>query len=99
MKTKDKKELFTKTASELKKLLDEAKKSVVSLKFDHQQNKLKDTRSIFNKGKEVAILKSIINIKEKMETLEKTVEKEVKTVIKKANPSVAKALDGKGGKK
>jgi len=83
MKSKDKKELFTKTANELKKMLDEAVKAVSDLKFDHQQNKLKNTKSIFNKRQEVAILKSVMNIKEKIEKVEKKVEKEVKEVIKK----------------
>ena len=64
MKTKDKKELHTKTIDDLKKLLDEAKKIVGQLKFDHQQNKLKNTRDIFNKRKEVAVLKSIMKVKE-----------------------------------
>ena len=66
MKTKDKKELFTKTIDELKKLLEGAKKTVAELKFDHQQNKLKDTRSIFNTRKRVAILRSIIKVKEEV---------------------------------
>ena len=95
MKINDKKELFTKSALELKKLLDEAVKAVVDLKLDHKQNKLKDTRSIFNKRKEVAILKSILNVKMAIET----VKEEVKKVEKKVKPSFAKASDGKGGKK
>ena len=74
MKTKDKKELFTKTYEDLKKLLDEAKKAVMQLKFDHQQNKLKNTRDIFNKRKEVAVLKSIMNIKKIVEVANKVKE-------------------------
>lgn len=95
MKTKDKKELFTKSVLELKKLLEEAVKAVSSFKLDHQQNKLKDTRSIFNKRKEVAILKSILNMKSVMEKA-KEVEKEVKEEIKKVEKKVKTS---KGGKK
>lgn len=83
MKTKDKKELLTRSVSELKKLLEEARKAIVSLKLDHQQNKLKDTRSIFNKRKEIAVLQSIINLK-------KIVEGEVKEAVKKVTKGGSK---------
>lgn len=84
MKTKDKKELFTKTTIELKKLLDEAIKAVASLKFDHQQSKLKDTRSIFNKGKEIAVLKSIMNMKSSVAKVMDDKKEEIEEVVKKA---------------
>jgi ribosomal protein L29 len=63
MKTTDKKELQTKTIRDLQKLIDEAKKALAQLKLDHAQNKLKDTRSIFSKRKEIAVMQSVLQIK------------------------------------
>lgn len=65
MKTNDKKELRTKTVAEIKKLLKEAHEAVMQLKLDHQQIKLTNTRSIFNKRQEVAVLSTILKEKEK----------------------------------
>jgi ribosomal protein L29 len=60
MKTTDKKTLHTKTAKELEKLVQEAYKTLNQLKLDHVQNKLKNTRSIFNTRQEIAIMQSVL---------------------------------------
>ncbi len=70
MKTTDKKTLQTKTAKELTKLVEEAYKTLGQIKLDHVQNKLKNTRSIFNTRKEIAIMQSVlqqVKLKEKEE--------------------------------
>lgn len=63
MKSKDLKEIHTKTVVELKKLLKEAQDKLMTLKLDHQQNKLKNTRELFNVRKQIAVLQTIMNIK------------------------------------
>lgn len=63
MKTTDKKELQTKSLKDLQKLTEEAYKTLARLKLDHMQNKLKDTRSIFHKRKEIAVMQSVLQIK------------------------------------
>lgn len=68
MKTTDKKDLQTKSVKELQKLVEEAKKALTQLKLDHAQAKVKDTRSIFNKRKEIAIMQTVlqqVKLKEK----------------------------------
>jgi ribosomal protein L29 len=68
MKTTDKKTLETKSVKELQKLIDETYKNLNQLKLDHVQNKLKNTRSIFNTRKEIAVMESImqqVKLKEK----------------------------------
>ncbi|HEX8932039.1 MAG TPA: 50S ribosomal protein L29 [Patescibacteria group bacterium] len=64
MKTKEIKDLQTKTMVELKKLLKDAATNLVTLKLDHQQSKLSNTRSIFNVRKQIAIIKTIMKVKE-----------------------------------
>jgi ribosomal protein L29 len=64
MKTKEKKELFAKTETELRKLLKEAKGALLDLMLDLQQNKLKNTRLIFWKRKEIALIKTALKEKE-----------------------------------
>lgn len=64
MKTKDKKELHTKTANELLKMLKDAKESLMMLRLDKVQNKLKNTRDIFNTRQKIAILLTILKEKE-----------------------------------
>ncbi len=63
MKTTDKKTLQTKTAKELTKLVAEAYKNLSQIKLDHVQNKLKNTRSIFNLRQEIAIMQSVLTVK------------------------------------
>jgi ribosomal protein L29 len=64
MKTKDRKEYFTKTEKELKKLLEDAKEALFNLKMDLSQNKLKNTSSIFSKRKEIALILTALRQKE-----------------------------------
>lgn len=64
MKTKEKKDLHTKSLAELKTLLKNARDAVFTAKLDHTQNKLKNPRSIFLKRKEIAQILTIIKEKE-----------------------------------
>ena len=64
MKTKDKKELHTKSLEELKKIVKEAKDLVSGFMLDKSQNKLKNPRQIFWKRKEIATALTIIRAKE-----------------------------------
>ncbi|HVA96887.1 MAG TPA: 50S ribosomal protein L29 [Candidatus Acidoferrales bacterium] len=63
MKTTDKKIVHTKSVKELTKQIEEVKKTLAQLKLDHVQNKLKNTRSIFNTRKEVAVMQSVLHVK------------------------------------
>lgn len=67
MKTKEKKDLFTKTIPELKLLLKEAKESLFKMKMELSKKKLKDTRSIFKKRKDVAKILTVIKEKNFLE--------------------------------
>ncbi len=64
MKTKDKKDLFTKSQLELKKLLLDAKEALFNLRIDLSQNKLKNTSSITLKRKEIALILTALKEKE-----------------------------------
>lgn len=64
MKTKDKKELRSKNISELKDLASQRNAEVLELKLSKSQNKLKNTRSIYLKRKELAQILTIIKEKE-----------------------------------
>jgi ribosomal protein L29 len=64
MKSKDKKELFTKSEKELRKALKEAKEALFNLVLDSKQNKLKNTRQIFWKKKEIALIFTALREKE-----------------------------------
>ena len=64
MKKNEIKELHTRSMVELRKLLKDALATLAALKLDHEQNKLKDTRSIFHKRKEIAVLRTIMRAKE-----------------------------------
>lgn len=63
MKTKDKKELFSKTIDELKSLLKESRNELFDLKLSLSQKKLKNTREVFWKRKKIATI--LTAIKEK----------------------------------
>ncbi len=63
MKSKDRKDYFTKSETELRKLLAEAREALFNLKMDLSQNKLKNTRSIFWKRKEISLI--LTSLKEK----------------------------------
>jgi len=64
MKTKEKKQLFAKNLNELKKALAEAKEAVINLNLEKAQNKLKNTRLIYWKKKEIANILTAIREKE-----------------------------------
>jgi len=68
MKTQEKKELQTKTVLELQKLLKDAEDMLLSLKLEKEQARLKNTRTLFWKRKEIAIIKTLMNMKKKEET-------------------------------
>jgi ribosomal protein L29 len=64
MKTKERKELHAKSVKELRNLVLEAKNALAELKLDKTQNKLKNTRALSLKRKEIAQMLTIIRIKE-----------------------------------
>lgn len=64
MKTKDKKELHSKSIKELNKLVTDAKDALVGLKMDKTQNKLKNTSILTIKRKEIAQMLTVIRMKE-----------------------------------
>ncbi len=64
MKIREKRDLFTKSAQELNKLLIAAREDLFNFKLDLTQNKLKNTRSIFHKRKEVALILTVLKEKE-----------------------------------
>ncbi len=64
MKTKEKKDLRTKSAAELRTMLKNAKDAVFTARLEKSQNKLKNTRSLFLKRKEIAQILTIIKEKE-----------------------------------
>jgi len=69
MKSKEKKDLFTKSEKELIKILKEAREALFNFKLDLTQNKLKNTRQIFWKKKEIALILTILKEK-KLKTKE-----------------------------
>lgn len=64
MKTKEKKDLFNKTVPELKLLLKETRDSLFTFRMEHSKKKLKNTRSIFQKRKDIAKILTVIREKE-----------------------------------
>jgi ribosomal protein L29 len=64
MKTKEKKEIFAKSENELRKALKDAKAALLDLMLDLGQNKLKNTRLIFWKRKEIALIRTALREKE-----------------------------------
>ncbi len=56
MKTKEKKELFTKTIAELGSLLKESRNELFDLKLSLSQKKLKNTKEVFWKRKKIAMI-------------------------------------------
>lgn len=64
MKTKERKDIFTKSQKELKKFLNDARENLFNLNIDLSQNKLKNTRSIFLKRKEIALILTALKQKE-----------------------------------
>lgn len=64
MKLRDKKQLFERQEKELIKDLKQAKEALFNLKLEKSQNKLKNTKSIFWKRKEIAWILTILKEKE-----------------------------------
>lgn len=64
MKTKDRQALHAKTIEELKKFLQDLKGTLFSLSLDKTQNKLKNTKSIYLKRKEIAQISTVLREKE-----------------------------------
>jgi ribosomal protein L29 len=64
MKSKNKKEIFAKTEKELRKTLTDARSALLDLVLDLRQNKLKNTRQIFWKKKEIALILTALKEKE-----------------------------------
>ncbi|OGH03036.1 MAG: 50S ribosomal protein L29 [Candidatus Levybacteria bacterium RIFCSPHIGHO2_01_FULL_37_17] len=64
MKNKDKKDLFTKSEIELSKLLKDARDNLFNLRLDLSQNKLKNTKSVFLKRKEISLILTALREKE-----------------------------------
>ncbi len=64
MKLKIKKEIHNKTIEELKMMLKNAKDDLFKLSMDHAQKKLKNTKNLFWKKKEIAVILSILKEKE-----------------------------------
>jgi len=64
MKTKDVKELHTKTFKELKGLLVKASEALMKLKMEQATRKLKDVHQVMKKRREIARIKTIMHAKE-----------------------------------
>lgn len=64
MKTKDKREILAKDIKELENLLKGARSELFNLKLEKTQNKLKNTRSVFLKRKEISLILTAIKQKE-----------------------------------
>ncbi len=64
MKTKERKDLHTKSLAELRTLLKSAKETLLDYNLEKSQNKLKNTRQIFLKKKEIAQILSVMREKE-----------------------------------
>jgi len=58
------KEIIGKGEKELKDLLSEKQEELFKLKLDNKQNKLKNTRSIFNTRKDIARILTLIKERE-----------------------------------
>lgn len=64
MKTREKKDLFTKEKAELIKKLKDTRDELFTMKLDLTQNKLKNTKSITTKRKEIALILTALKEKE-----------------------------------
>lgn len=63
MKAKEKKELHEKTEEELGQLIRQAKEELLRLNIEKSQKKLKNTSSVLQKRKNLAIMQTILNEK------------------------------------
>lgn len=64
MKTRDKKALHLKSLEDIRGLIAQAKDALFGLKLDKVQNKLKNTRQLFVKRREIAQMLTIARGKE-----------------------------------
>lgn len=64
MKLKEKKNLVTKSMTEIRAMVQEARKELLTMRLDFSQNKLKNTRSLSNKRRDIAQMLSILHIQE-----------------------------------
>lgn len=64
MKSKEKKEIFSKTIDELKKLLKETRDELFNIKLEFSQNKLKNPKELFWKRKKIAVILTAVREKE-----------------------------------
>jgi ribosomal protein L29 len=64
MKTKDRKELHTKTADELKKMLKDAHNELAAFGLDKALNKVKNTSERSNIRRKIAVINTILKEKE-----------------------------------
>lgn len=71
---KDIKDNSSKTEKDLKELLKTKKEELFKLNLDNKQNKLKNTRVIFNTRKEIARVMTLIREKELAAEVSKNVE-------------------------
>jgi large subunit ribosomal protein L29 len=58
------KEILSKSDKELKTLLSDKRKELINLNLDNKQNKLKNTRSLFNTRKEMSRILTLIRERE-----------------------------------
>lgn len=65
MKTRDIKDLHTKTIDELRKMVVEAKANLLQLQLDATQFKVKNTSSLTNNRHDIARMMSVLRGKEK----------------------------------
>jgi ribosomal protein L29 len=75
MKRNDIIEAHGKTIAELQKLLHDAKEALATLRLDHAQNKVKNTRELFTKRKAIAVFMTILNVKKKSAVTEVVADK------------------------
>ena len=61
---KDLKQIANKSEKELRELLKSKKEDLFKLNLDNKQNKLKNTRSIYNSRKEIARILTLIRERE-----------------------------------
>lgn len=71
MKVNDRKALHAKSAEELQKLIKEGYNTLSNARIENEQNRLKNTRSIFNTRKEIAVMQSILRAKQNVKEEQK----------------------------
>lgn len=71
MKSKAREELKAKEIRELRKLVLDSEDLIFKLRLEKAQNKLKNLRQIFNERKRIALIKTLITQKLKIEKVSK----------------------------